>query len=54
MIKQLLSSLKNKKAAPLVYSEVVSSPDQTQMIEMLRIAAKRANEDQCALVASVK
>lgn len=54
MIRHLLSSLRKKKNEPLVYSRVVSNPDKTQMIEMLKIAARKANEDQRALVSSSK
>ena len=46
--------MKKKKAEPLVYSRVVNSPDKTQMIEMLRIAAKRANQDQRKLAGLAK
>lgn len=54
MIKKLLSSMKKKKPEPLAYSQVVNSPDKTQMVEMLRIAAKRANQDQRELAGLAK
>ncbi len=50
MMKKLAQVFKRKQTSDsLVYSRVVADPDKTKMTELLRVAAKKANEDQRAL-----
>lgn len=51
-MKHLLRALKKKPAEPLVYSHIVADQDKTKMVELLKVAAKKANEDQRALALS--
>lgn len=51
MIRRIITSFIRKKDEPAVYAVVVSD-DKERMVEMLRIAVRRANEDQKALISA--
>lgn len=46
MIRKLFPQLKREHHEPVVYSRVVSDDNKKQLLKMLRIAVRQANEDQ--------